>query len=142
MSVLRRVSVRDEGQTLVELALALPVILLLLVGVLDFGRAYQNYTALGNAVREGARDAVVHGASSATPWGPGANDANVTNAVRARAVGLVAGNITVTSSWPSGNSQGNEVVVGATYTFRPVAFMVIGNLAVPLSASTRARIQR
>ena len=45
---------RDLGQALVEFALALPVLLLLLLGVLEFGRAFAIKIAMENAAREGA----------------------------------------------------------------------------------------
>lgn len=139
----RRVLSEEGGQTLVEFALVLPVLVLIMVGIIDFGRGFQNYVALGNAVREAAREASVHGSGAAAPWGPAANDANVTTAVRGRAVGLVGESITVTSSWPSGNNaQGSEVVVGGSYTFRPVALQLMGNVSLSFSATTRARIQR
>lgn len=44
----------DAGQSLVELALALPLLLMLLVGLVDVGRAYVYTTALSNAAREAA----------------------------------------------------------------------------------------
>ncbi len=144
MSSSRRPRVRgDEGQTLVEFALVLPVLLLLIIGILDFGLGLQNYVALGNAVREAAREASVHGSGASVPWGPAANDANVTAAVRGRAVGLVSSAIGVTSSWPAGNNaEGSEVVVSASYTFKPVAFQFLGGISLSLSSTTRARIQR
>lgn len=137
-------AVHDErAQTLVEFALVLPVLVLLMVGIVDFGRGFQNYVALGNAVREAAREATLHGSGAPVPWGPAANDTNVTSAVRGRAVGLVSESIAVTSSWPSGsNAQGSEVVIGASYTFRPIALQVVGNVSIAMSATTRARIQR
>ena len=45
---------RSRGQTLVEFALILPVLLLLTLGVVDFSRIFVSYIALTNAVREGA----------------------------------------------------------------------------------------
>ncbi len=45
----------SRGQSLVELALLLPVWLLLIVGMLDLGRAFHAYMAILNAAREGAR---------------------------------------------------------------------------------------
>jgi hypothetical protein len=47
---------------LVELALILPVILLLVVGMLEFARAWNLHQALTDATREGARRAVVQDA--------------------------------------------------------------------------------
>jgi Flp pilus assembly protein TadG len=50
---------RDTGQALVELALILPVILLLVVGMLEFARAWNLHQALTDATREAARRAAV-----------------------------------------------------------------------------------
>jgi Flp pilus assembly protein TadG len=49
----------SEGQALVELALILPVILLLVVGMLEFARAWNLHEALTDATREAARRAAV-----------------------------------------------------------------------------------
>jgi len=47
---------RDErGANLVEMALVMLLLLLLLAGVADFGRAFNNYIIIINASREGAR---------------------------------------------------------------------------------------
>ena len=43
-----------RGQSLVELSLVLPMMLLLLLGTLDLGRAFFDYIQLRNAAREGA----------------------------------------------------------------------------------------
>lgn len=45
---------RARGQSLVELALALPVLLLLLLGTIDLGQMFFDYIQLRNGVREGA----------------------------------------------------------------------------------------
>lgn len=49
----------SEGQSLVEFALVLPVLLLLFMGIVDFGRAVFAYNTLSNAARDGARVAIV-----------------------------------------------------------------------------------
>ena len=46
---------REEGQALVELALAMPILLLLLTAILQFGSVYNQYEALTDAARTGAR---------------------------------------------------------------------------------------
>lgn len=43
-----------RGQSLVELALALPLLLLLLLGAIDVGRLFVDNVQLRNAAREGA----------------------------------------------------------------------------------------
>jgi Flp pilus assembly protein TadG len=53
---------RDErGAALLEMAFVLPLLLLVCVGILEFGRAYQTWQVLTNAAREGARLAVLPG---------------------------------------------------------------------------------
>jgi uncharacterized protein (UPF0333 family) len=50
----KRKVVRQKGQALVELALTLPLILLLILGAMDFGRLFYTKLILTNAAREGA----------------------------------------------------------------------------------------
>jgi len=50
---------KTQGQSLVEMGLALPLFLLLVLTFIDLGRAIYYSSALGNAVREGARFASV-----------------------------------------------------------------------------------
>jgi Flp pilus assembly protein TadG len=50
----------QRGQALVELALVVPVLLLLFMGIFDFGRAIYAYNAISNAAREGGRTAIVN----------------------------------------------------------------------------------
>jgi Flp pilus assembly protein TadG len=48
-----------KGQALIEFALVLPLILLLVVGMLEFARAWNLHQVMTDAVREGARRAVL-----------------------------------------------------------------------------------
>ncbi|MBM2620249.1 pilus assembly protein [Actinoplanes sp. LDG1-06] len=48
-----------------ETAIVLPVILLLVFGIIDFGRALQQQTQLAAAVREGARVGALNGTAAA-----------------------------------------------------------------------------
>jgi Flp pilus assembly protein TadG len=111
LSKQRKIEIRSErGQTMVEFALVLPIFCLLLFGIIQFGIIWNNYVTLTDAVRAGARKAVV---SSRDP------DAS---AMAIAAVRSSAGNLngaancprlcpTVTSSWDSGS----DVTVRATY---------------------------
>ena len=56
---LRRLARTQRGQALVEFALILPVILLLVVGMLEFARAWNLHQVMTDAAREGARRAVL-----------------------------------------------------------------------------------
>jgi Flp pilus assembly protein TadG len=49
----------ERGAALLETALVLPLVLLVAVGIFEFGRAYQTWQVLTNAAREAARVAVL-----------------------------------------------------------------------------------
>ncbi|MBU0704877.1 MAG: pilus assembly protein [Chloroflexi bacterium] len=50
----------ERGQSLLEFALVLPVLLIVLAGVLDLGRLYFAYVAVTDAAGEGAAYAAIH----------------------------------------------------------------------------------
>lgn len=49
----------ERGAALLETAITIPIILLISVGIFEFGRAYQTWQVLTNAAREGARIAIL-----------------------------------------------------------------------------------
>lgn len=49
----------ERGAELIEFALVVPMLLLILLGIADFGFMFQRYEVLTNAAREGARVAVL-----------------------------------------------------------------------------------
>lgn len=51
----RKALAGSRGQSLAELAILLPVWLLLVIGMMDLGRAFHAYISIQNAAREGAR---------------------------------------------------------------------------------------
>ncbi len=55
----------EKGAALLEAAVTVPLILLISVGIFEFGRAYQTKQVLVNAAREGARIAVIEGTTDA-----------------------------------------------------------------------------
>jgi Flp pilus assembly protein TadG len=55
LSYIRRKLRRDDGQALVELALAMPLLLILLTAIFQFGMVFNDYEALTDAARTGAR---------------------------------------------------------------------------------------
>lgn len=97
---------RDErGAAVVEFALVLPVLVLFMFGIIEFGRAYNARIELTAAVREGAR-AVALGATSdeardATRNGaPGLTSANITVTPNSCTVTPAPANATVSASYP------------------------------------------
>lgn len=55
----RRRARREDGQAYVEFALVLPILLLIVMGIVQFGTAFKDYIALTDSVRVGARQAAV-----------------------------------------------------------------------------------
>ncbi len=141
----------DGAQALVETAFVLPILLLLLVGLFDFGRAIWLSNTLATAVREGTRYGVVHGALSGSPTGPGAasytppnTDTAITAQVRRYAIG-VPDTLAVQSTWPDGNAnRGSRIVVSASFPFTPVlAQAFLGNaLRITLRSSSTLVIEQ
>jgi hypothetical protein len=53
----------ERGTALVEAAITIPILLLIAIGIFEFGRAYQTWQVMTNAAREGARVAVTPGST-------------------------------------------------------------------------------
>jgi Flp pilus assembly protein TadG len=60
MATITRKLIRGErGQAIIEMALTLPLLLLVVLGIFDFGLMFQKYEVVTNAAREGARVGVL-----------------------------------------------------------------------------------
>jgi len=111
----------ERGAEIVELALVLPLLMLVLGGIVDFGFLFKNYEVVTNAAREGARFAVVPTVTA------GEVDTRVDMFLSAG--GLVPANATVTIDDVSVAIDSirsvSAVRVGVTY---PHTYMVLGPL--------------
>ena len=56
----------ERGSALIETAIAVPILLLLTVGIFEVGRAYQTWQVVTNAAREGARASITPSANDTT----------------------------------------------------------------------------
>lgn len=59
MISIRNIHRRETGQAMVEFAIVLPVLLLVVLGIIQFGILFNHYMTLTDAVRAGARQAAV-----------------------------------------------------------------------------------
>ena len=105
---------REGGQAVIELALTLPLLLLVLTGIIDFGFQFQRYEVVTNAAREGARVGVLPEYGPADASDPrtelprcGRSWWNIKSVHAARALApntkcasAVIGNTTITGSGP------------------------------------------
>ena len=96
---------RTSGQAIVEFALLVPILILIVMGVIEFGRLWMTMITLSGAAREGARVAVVTGPNEELV------EAAVNNVLDAAGFDEA----TITISGP--NAAGEvEVTVEMTYT--------------------------
>ena len=58
--MLRSLIKNERGQNMIEMALVLPILLLLLFGIIEFGRIFYSFLSINNGARAGARYAAVH----------------------------------------------------------------------------------
>lgn len=115
---------RTEGASSVEFAILLPILVMLLVGIIQFGMAYSNYVSITHAAREGARLAAVNKYS--------------VSSVRERAYPVVPDSVSL--SFPNGNNHGEEAVVTVTYTKR-IDIPFWGKVSIPISSRAGMRIE-
>jgi TadE-like protein len=128
-----------RGQSLTEFALTLPVILLLVLFGLDFGRVFLGWVTLTNAVREAAN----YAAMNPTAWGATPNLTVQTEYQRLVAQETVGANCTMPNpipspTFPSGTSLGSPANVSITCHFTlitPLISSIVGN-AVAVTASS------
>ncbi len=120
---------RSRGQALVEFAIILPIFLLVLMGILDLGRAVYYSSTLSNAAREGARLGIVDQTCT-----------HITDRASGAATGM--SNVNVEVEWVNGSGTqtrkcqpsvsgtaalGDRVVVTVKYDYT-AATPVIGNV--------------
>jgi Flp pilus assembly protein TadG len=124
----------ERGVALIEAAITLPLLLLVSVGIFEFGRAYQHWQVVTNASREGARVAVL----------PDVNDAAVSARVKTYlAAGYLTSpqNATVVIDRQSVVSIGTNTAAASKVTVNyPFEFMVLQPVAqLVVSGSTAGR---
>jgi Flp pilus assembly protein TadG len=97
---------RENGAVAVEFALLAPVLILLLLGIMEFGRAYNAQITLSSAAREGVRVMAINN-------NPAAARTAAKNAAGGLQPALTDANITVS---PSPCTSGAQVTVTISYT--------------------------
>jgi Flp pilus assembly protein TadG len=97
----------DRGTAAVEFALIVPVLLLIVFGIIDFGRAMNAQISLTGAAREGVRLAAL-----------GYDAAQVQARVTAAAPSLSGVTATVVESCPPGAGPAADAQVDVSYQFR------------------------
>ena len=127
----RRITFRSEkGQTMVEFAIALPILCLILFAVIQFGIVFNNYIALTDAARAGARKAAVSRQTS-DPTG-----ACVTAIQNSSGLDQTKLGASCSSSW----QRASDVTATATY---PYSINLLGFVVKSgtLTASTTERVE-
>lgn len=110
----------SRGATMVETALVLTILLMLVLGTIELGRAVWTFNTLAFATRQGIRYAVVRG--TVTP----ATDEQIKSVIAANAVGVKAADLNVTTSWTPNRERGSLVEVRVTYPFHFAVSPLLG----------------
>ncbi|SDP37734.1 Flp pilus assembly protein TadG [Arthrobacter sp. ok909] len=104
-------SLKEKGAVAVEFALVLPIFLVLVLGIVEFSRAFNIQVSLSEAARETARYTAIHYAdasfSTATAQGVGVS--------AAPSVALAPGNINISYSGGSACAAGDSVIVTVNF---------------------------
>jgi Flp pilus assembly protein TadG len=123
----------DRGTAAVEFVLVVPVLLLIVFGIIDFGRALNAQIALTGAAREGVRLAAL-----------GYSNAAVQARVAAAAPSLSGVTATVVASCPAGAGPAADAQVNVSYQFSfitPVgaiaSFFGVSGLGAPIALTAQ-----
>jgi Flp pilus assembly protein TadG len=148
MSPLTSITHDESGQALVEFALVLPLLLLLVLGMVDFGKAYNYWNDATHLTAEGARFAAVNRKPDpADPLSLQRQILNQADSVELRA-GLTSPTVVapaqVCVDFPNGTQAfGDPVRVSMTFTYHFLPF--IGNkttiLTKTITSSTVMRLE-
>jgi len=138
---MRRTRRSVRGQGLVEFALILPVLILMFMGIVDFGRLIYAYNSVSNAAREGVRLGIVDQGTGAA----GAYKAAIEAANQATALGLSPtdpNQVLVTFPDP-GNCPtldvGCPVRVRVQYQFTAIT-PIIGRIVGPITVGSTSEL--
>lgn len=121
----RTVRGREEGQSLTEFALILPIFLILVFGIIDFGMGLRAYITVAQATREGARYGIVGNQAGSFPADcNGSTQNSIVGKVCTTMDGLNLANVqTVETTCPTTSSTppcnpGDPVRVRAEYRYQ------------------------
>jgi Flp pilus assembly protein TadG len=124
---------QEEGSSFVELALVLPVLLLLFLGMIDFGLSYNTYITLSNGAREGARWISTNRTNPA-----GARERVLAEVARGD---LTSFDVTITFNPAQATYEQGDLVTITISHDRPLAFGAFtGFPSVTLTASSTMRV--
>ena len=126
-----RKSSSQKGASMVEFALVLPLLLLILFGIIEFGVMIYDKSVITNASREGARRAIVYRADpnnnfQYSPLNVGQVTAEVNNYLQGRLISLQGpAAATVSVAWPTSPTGDPLVEVQVTYVYN---FFILPNI--------------
>jgi Flp pilus assembly protein TadG len=125
-------SVRSAGgQGLVELALLLPMLLVIAMGVIDLGRVYFAHVAITNAAREAAFYVSLE---------PDASDASVQAVVDAEIGGQLDGVARVIEV-SDDRAPGAQLTVTLQHDFQAITASILGQRTFPVRATAAMVVQ-
>jgi len=144
VTVRRNARTHERGTALAEFAVVLTATMLIIVGIIDFGRGLYTYHLVSNAARLASRYASVRGSACSSPGCP-VTQAALQTYVRGLYPELNASGLAVTPTWTTGNgcagtpfkSPGCNVSVQVTYTVTFSALRGLPTFNLPMSSTSQ-----
>jgi Flp pilus assembly protein TadG len=146
-----RAAKEEHGQNLVEFALVITVVLMMIFGIIDFGRALYTYHFVAHAAREGSRYAMVRGADCQLT---NCTEGDIQNYVKSLANGNgldLSAMADPQVSWSEGSSSdascptdhnpGCVVQVQVSYNFKFI-FPLLPTLTYPMTSTSQMVISQ
>ena len=124
----------ESGTTMVEAAIAMPVMLLLLFGIAEFGIQFTRWNSLTNAVREGARAGVVFRSPCAAGTVTTLVQTTVSNFAQSAGIDTASINTTVTGAC---TGTGTQLTVTSSVPYASVALSALAGLAPTTNLTAR-----
>jgi Flp pilus assembly protein TadG len=134
-----RFSLDPRGQSLVEFAISFPVVMLMILFGIDFGRVFVGWVTLNNAIREAANFAAINPNAWGTPGSPTAQ-AEFIRLVNAESANINCAlpNPLPAPTFPSGKDIGSPAIVAVTCRFSLITPVISNILGSQINVSASA----
>lgn len=124
----------ESGQSLVEFALVLPLLLLVIMGIFEFGKTINYWIDQNQIASEGARWVVVNKVPSGVVTTPALYKAYITSQAETQELQNLAA---VKVCFPNGTTGGNPATVSITSNYNPIPLLKVATIKITSKATLR-----
>jgi Flp pilus assembly protein TadG len=127
----------EKGQAFVELAIVLPLLLMILCGIIDYGWIFTNQNIIDHCAREGARYAIIHAEDSGAIT-------EITNYTKALAPSNISNSLIITVTFTNSSPRLGDVKVKVnrdTEALTPIAGIFTAGQTINLTSSCTMKVE-